>query len=98
MRLRLALAALSCLLLAACASSEQIVQQQQAEQAQRQALCTSFGYQPGTPDYSRCLETMYFQQQQKAAAEQAQQAAAFDEFGRRLQRAGEALERVGAPP
>jgi hypothetical protein len=97
----LTIAALS-ILLDACASSEQIAQQQmaaaQTAQAQREARCSSFGYQPGTPDYSRCLERMYDADQQQIAAQQAQQAASWDALGARLQRAGNALEQVGTPP
>jgi hypothetical protein len=70
----------------------------QAAQAQRQARCSSFGYQPGTPDYSQCLERMYVADQQQIAAQQAQQAAALDGLGTSLQRAGAALQQAGTPP
>lgn len=99
---RLLLILISFVLLTACASSAQIAQQgvaaEQAAQAQDEARCSSFGYQPGTPDYSHCLQAMYTQDQQQITAQQAQQAAAWDQLGNRLQRAGSALEAVGQPP
>jgi len=92
---------LTCCVLTACASNEQLAQQQaaaeQASQAQHEARCASFGYRPNTPDYSRCLETLYMQERQDAAAQQAQRAAALDNFGTRLQKAGKALEDIDRP-
>ena len=42
---------------------------EQVAQADREKRCTSFGYQCGSPDYSKCLESMYLQDRQLAAAE-----------------------------
>jgi hypothetical protein len=68
--------ALAGLVLAACASREEIAAKKaaadQAAQADREKRCTSFGYQRGSPDYSKCLESMYLQDQQMAAAAEAQ--------------------------
>ncbi|MGY4319747.1 hypothetical protein [Bradyrhizobium sp. JR3.5] len=51
----------------------------------------------GTPDYSKCLESLYLQDQQLAAAEEANRQARIHEFGQRLQRASEAMQSANPP-
>jgi hypothetical protein len=87
--------ALAGLVLAACASSEQIAAKkaaaEQAGQADREKRCTSFGYQRGSPDYSKCLESMYLQDRQMAEAAEARRQARLDDAAQDFQRAGAAL-------
>ena len=93
---------LSCLLLTACASREEIAAKkaaaEQAAQADREKRCTSFGYQRGSPDYSKCLESMYLQNQQMAAAAEARRQARLDDAAQDFQQAGAALQSINPPP
>jgi len=93
---------LSSLLLSACASREQVAarkaEAERAAEAQRDARCASFGYKVGTPDYSRCLENLYIQDQQTAAAEKAEDAARVQRVGNALQQAGAAMQSISPPP
>jgi hypothetical protein len=54
-----------------------------------------FGYKPGTADYSRCLENLYVQDQQKAAFEAAERRARSDAAADGLIQAGSALSSIG---
>jgi hypothetical protein len=94
--------ALAGLVLAACASREEIAAKKaaadQAAQADREKRCTSFGYQRGSPDYSKCLESMYLQDQQMAAAAEARRQARLDDAVTSLQQAGAALQSISPPP
>jgi hypothetical protein len=88
-------------LVAGCASREQIAQRElaaeKALQAHNEARCSSFGYQPGTPDYTHCLQAMDMQEQQRLTAMQMQQAAAAANMGDSLQQAGAALQSINPP-
>jgi hypothetical protein len=90
------------LLLTACASQqERAAKRAAAEQAagvDRANRCASFGYKLGTPDYSHCLENMYVQDQQKAAAEEVQRQARVEAAAAGLQQAGAAMSAIGQPP
>jgi hypothetical protein len=83
------------LVLTACASQqERAAKRAAAEQASgvdRANRCASCGYKLGTPDYSHCLENMYVQDQQKAAADEAQRAARLQAAAAGMQQAGAAL-------
>jgi hypothetical protein len=89
-------------LLTACASREQLaakkVAAEQAAQADREKRCTSFGYQRGSPDYSKCLESMYLQDQKMAQAAEARRQADMDDAAQDFQRAGAALQGISPPP
>jgi hypothetical protein len=89
-------------LLTACASREEIAAKkaasEQAAQADREKRCTSFGYQRGSPDYSKCLESMYLQDRQLAAAEEATRRARLQAAGQALQQAGAAMQSISPPP
>jgi hypothetical protein len=93
---------LSGLVLTACASREQIASRkaaaEQAAQADREKRCTSFGYQRGSPDYSKCLESMYLQDRQIAEAAEARRQARLDDAAQDFQRAGAALQGISPPP
>ena len=93
---------LSCLLLSACASREEIAAKkaaaEQVAQADREKRCTSFGYQRGSPDYSKCLESMYLQDRQMAEAAEARRQARLDDAAQDFQRAGAALQGISPPP
>ena len=54
------------LALSACVSEEEMAARRQMAQANREKQCASFGYKLGTPDYSKCLESLYLQDQQLA--------------------------------
>jgi hypothetical protein len=88
---------LSCALLSACVSEEEMAARRQMAQANREKQCTSFGYKLGTPDYSKCLESLYLQDQQLAAAEEANRQARIHEVGQRLQQAGAAMQSINPP-
>src|SRR5262245_30269733 len=79
-------------LLSACASREEIAAKkaatEQAAQADREKRCASFGYQHGTADYSKCLESLYLQDQQLAAAEEENRQARLQTAARGMQQAG----------
>jgi hypothetical protein len=93
---------LSLMLLSACASREEIaarkVQADQVAQSQRETRCTSFGHQRGSTDYSKCLESLYLQDQQLVAAEEANRAARLQAAAQGLQQAGAALSAINPPP
>jgi hypothetical protein len=93
---------LSCVLLTACASREQVAarkaEAEQAAQSKREEHCALFGYKRGTPDFSRCLENLYVQDQQLAAAEKAEDAARVQRIGNSLQQAGAAMSSISQPP
>jgi hypothetical protein len=59
--------------LAGCASPEQIRQQQEAQQAQYLAAltghCNSFGFRSGTTEHSQCMQAAHQQEQQRIAYE-----------------------------
>ena len=86
------------LVLSACVSEEEMAARRQMQQANREKQCTSFGYKLGTPDYSKCLESLYLQDQQLAAAEEANRQARVHEIGQRLQAAGQAMQQASSPP
>lgn len=90
------------LLLSGCVSTEEAAARRAAEaqaaRSSREARCSSFGYQRGTPDYSHCLESMYVQDQQAAAAEAANDEARRERIGRSLRQAGAALQAASPPP
>jgi hypothetical protein len=94
--------ALAALVLTACASREELAAKhaaaEQAAQAERVSRCASFGYKPGTPDYSHCLENQYALDQQKAAAEEAQRQARLQAAAAGMQQAGASLSAIGQPP
>ena len=89
-------------LLTACASREERAARkaaaEQMAQADREKRCTSFGYQRGSPDYSKCLESMYLQDRQMAAAAEARRQAQLDDAATSLQQAGAALQSISPPP
>jgi hypothetical protein len=89
-------------LLTGCASREEIAAKkaaaEQAAQASRETRCTSFGYKSGTPDYSKCLQSMYVQDQQMAAAAEARRQARLNDAATSLQQAGAALQGISPPP
>jgi len=93
---------LACVLLGACASREEIAAKkaaaEQMAQAEREKHCASFGYQPGTPAYSKCLENLYVQGQQLAIVEEANRRARSEAGGRALQQAGAALQSISPSP
>lgn len=93
---------LSGLVLSACASREEIAAKkaaaEQAAQADHEKRCTSFGYQRGSPDYSKCLESLYLQDQQLEAAEKADRRARVQAAGQALQQAGAAMQSISPPP
>jgi hypothetical protein len=93
---------LSGALLAACASSEEIAAKraaaERAAQANRETRCASFGYKNGTPEYSKCLENLYVQQQQLEAVEEANRQARLQAAARGMQQAGAALQSINPPP
>jgi hypothetical protein len=97
-----ALVLATAVLLTGCASREEIAAKkaaaERAAQASREARCTSFGYKSGAPDYSRCLESMYLQDQQMAAAKEAEDAARAQRVAAGLQQAGASLSAIGQPP
>jgi hypothetical protein len=99
---RTSLLILSCVLLSACASREQIaarkVEAEQAAQSKRDDQCARFGYKRGTSDFSHCLENLYVQDQQQAAAERAEDAARAQRIGNSLQQAGAAMQAISPPP
>jgi hypothetical protein len=94
--------ALAGLVLAACASHEQMAAKkaaaEQIAQADREKRCTSFGYQRGSADYSKCLDSMYLQDQQMAAAAEARRQARLDDAAQDFQRAGASLQSISPPP
>jgi hypothetical protein len=102
MEVRSSVLILSCVLLSACASREEIAAKkaaaEQVAQADREKRCASFGYQRGTPDYSKCLESLYLQDQQLAAAAEANRRARMQAAAEGLQRAGAALQSISPPP
>ena len=53
-----------------------------------------FGYKRGTPDYSRCLENLYVQDQQLAAAERVDDAASAQRIRNSLQQSGAAMPAI----
>jgi hypothetical protein len=85
------------LALSACVSQEEMAARRQMAQANREKQCASFGYRLGTPDYSKCLESLYLQDQQLAAAEEANRQARVHEVGQRLQQAGAAMQSINPP-
>src|ERR1700722_5243967 len=90
------------LVLAACASREQLAAKkaaaEQMAQADREKRCTSFGYQRGSPDYSKCLERMYLQDRQMAEAAEARRQARLDDAAQDFQRAGATLQNINPTP
>jgi hypothetical protein len=82
------------LALSACVSEEEMAARRQMAQANREKQCASFGYRLGTPDYSKCLESLYLQDQQLAAAEEAQRRT----LGQRLRAAGAAIQSANPSP
>jgi hypothetical protein len=102
MRKSISLLLVSGALLSACASREEVAarnaQAEQVAQSQRETRCTSFGYRRGSADYSKCLERLYLQDQQLAAADEANQAARVQAAAEGLQRAGAALQAINPPP
>ncbi|MEY9462203.1 hypothetical protein ABH973_002616 [Bradyrhizobium ottawaense] len=88
---------LASLALSACVSEEEMATKRQMAQANREKQCTSFGYKLGTPNYGKCLESLYLQDQQLAAAEEANRQTRLHEFGQRLQRASEAMKSANPP-
>jgi hypothetical protein len=97
-----ALLILSSVLLSACGSQREIAARnadaERLTQSQRENRCTSFGYQPGLPEFSKCLERMYVADQQQKAAEQAAEADRMQRVGDALQGLGAGLSAAGAPP
>jgi hypothetical protein len=93
---------LSCVLLTACATREEIAAKkaaaEQVAQAEREKHCTQFGNQPGTPAYSKCLENLYIQEQQLAVVEEANRQARLQAAARGMQQAGAALQNINPPP
>ncbi|RZN18993.1 hypothetical protein CWO90_35645 [Bradyrhizobium sp. Leo121] len=93
---------LSCALLTACESQQERAAQkaaaEQAAQVEREKHCASFGYQRGTPEYSKCLENLYIQQQQHEAVEEANRQARLQAAARGMQQAGAALQSISPPP
>ena len=93
---------LSCVLLTACATREEIAAKkaaaEQVAQAAREKHCTQFGYQPGTPAYSKCLENLYMQDQQLAVVEEANRQARLQAAARGMQQAGAALQSINPAP
>jgi hypothetical protein len=102
MAIRSSVLILSCLLLCACASSEERAarkaESERVAATQRDARCASFGYQRGSPDFSRCLESMYVQDQQQAAIEESNRQARLQAAAQSLQQAGAALQSINPPP
>ena len=97
------LIALACaVVLTACASHEELAAKkaaaEQVAQADREKRCKSFGYQRGSPDYSKCLESMYLQDRQMAAGAEARRQAQLDDAAQDFQRAGAALQSISPPP
>lgn len=90
---------LPCILLAACVSQQETAAQkavaERTAQVSREKHCGTFGYKPGTTDYSRCLENLYVQDQQKAAFEAAERRARADAAADGLIQAGAALSAIG---
>src|SRR5271165_1601024 len=88
-------------LLTACASREEIAARkaatEQAAQADREKRCTSFGYKQGTPDYSKCLESMYIQDQQMTMAAEADRRARVQAAGQAMQQAAAAMQSANPP-
>jgi hypothetical protein len=93
---------LSCFLLTACASREEIAAKkaaaEQAAQADREKRCMSFGYKSGSLDYSKCLESMYLQDRQLTAAAEARRQARLDDAAQDFQRAGATLQNINPTP
>jgi hypothetical protein len=93
---------LSCVILSGCASREELVAKkaaaEQTAHAESEKHCGMFGYKPGTPDYSKCLESLYLQDQQLAAAEEANRAAKLQAAAQSLQQAGASLSAISPPP
>jgi len=85
------------LALSACVSEEEMAARRQMAQANREKQCASFGYRLGTPDYSKCLESLYLQDQQLAAAEDANRRARIQAAAQGLQRAGAAMQSINPP-
>jgi hypothetical protein len=98
----IAVLVLASAVLSACASREEIAGKkaaaEQVAQGDREKRCASFGYQRGTPDYSKCLESLYLQDQQLAAAEEANRRARLQAAAQGLQQAGAALQSISPPP
>src|SRR4051794_4570731 len=92
---------LSFVLLSACASREEIAsrkaQAEQVAQSQRESRCTSFGYQRGSPDFSKCLENMFIHDQQQAAVQRAEDDRRAQALGDGLKGAGAALSNISKP-
>ena len=90
---------LPCILLTACVSQQETAAQkavaERTAQVSREKHCGTFGYKPNTPDYSRCLENLYVQDQQKAAFEAAERRARSDAAADSLMQAGAALSAIG---
>jgi hypothetical protein len=89
-------------LLSACASQQEIAARnadaERLAQSQRDNRCASFGYQRGSPEFSKCLERMYAADQQQKAAQQAAEADRMQRVGDALQGLGAGLSAAGAPP
>ncbi len=102
MAVRSSVPILLCVLLSACVTSEErAAQRARAEQVaavQRDARCASFGYNRGSPEFSKCLESMFVQQQQMAAIEEANRQARLQAAATGLQQAGAAMSAIGQPP
>lgn len=88
-------------LLTACVTQQETTAQkatnEQMAQASREKQCGAFGYKPNTPDYSRCLENLYLQDKQLAAAEDANRQERVASMGDKLRRAGAALQSINPP-
>jgi hypothetical protein len=89
---------LSCVLLCSCVSREEVAARREIAQANREQQCVSFGYKKGSPDYSKCLQSLYLQDQQLAAAEEENSRARLQTAARGLQQAGAALQSISPPP
>jgi hypothetical protein len=85
----------ACVLLCSCVSREETAARAAAAQANREQQCVSFGYKKGTPDYSKCLESLYLQDQRLAAASAVERR---HSVSRALVGAGRALQSISPPP
>ena len=94
--------ALTSAVLSACASREEIAAKraaaEQVAQADREKRCGSFGYQRGASDYSKCLQSLYLQDQQLAAAEETNRRARLQAAAQGLQQAGADLQSINPTP
>lgn len=85
---------LSCALLCSCVSREETAARSAVAQGNREQQCVSFGYKQGSPEYSKCLESLYMQDQRLAAASAVERR---HSLSRAFINAGQSLQNINPP-